>query len=258
MPLASLLPDAPWYVLVAVPFIVLAAYGVFGATGFGSSIIAVPMLAHGFPLTFAVPLATALDAGATSALFARVWRRADWTEFRQLMPAILIGIALGATLLVRLPREPALLGLGLFVTLYGLYLLLGPRSLRMAPSWLAWPLGVIGGLLSAVFGTGGPIYMVYLSARIHDKTVLRATSAVIVTVSVWIRVGVFVVTGLLLHAPLLVLAVAMLPVMALALKLGNRLHHALSGAGVFRLIALLLVGNGLSLIIPMWPLLRGV
>jgi uncharacterized membrane protein YfcA len=87
--------------------------------------------------------------------------------------------------------------------------------------------------------------------------VLRATSAVIVTVSVWIRVGVFVVTGLLVHTPLLVLAVAMLPVMMLALKLGNRLHHALSGTSVFRLIALLLAGNGLSLIARAWSLLRG-
>ena len=29
---------------------------VFGATGFGSSIISVPVLAHWFPLTFAVPV----------------------------------------------------------------------------------------------------------------------------------------------------------------------------------------------------------
>ena len=257
MPFAALLPDVSWYVLAAIPFIVLAAYTVFGATGFGSSIIAVPMLAHGLPLTFAVPLVTALDAGATSAQSARLWRLAAWPEIRRLMPPILVGIALGATLLVRLPREPALLGMGVFVTIYGVYLLAGARTLRTAPAWLAWPLGLAGGVVSVVFGTGGPIYMVFLSARIHDKSALRATSSVVVTVSVWIRVGVFVVTGLLLQAPLLVLAVAMLPVMWLGLKLGNRLHHALSGASVLRLIALMLAGNGLSLIVRALPLLRG-
>ena len=66
MPLAAWLPDAPWYVLAAIPFVIVAAYTVFGATGFGSSIIAVPMLAHWFPLTFAVPLVTALDFVSTA------------------------------------------------------------------------------------------------------------------------------------------------------------------------------------------------
>ena len=75
--------------------------------------------------------------------------------------------------------------------------------------------------------------------------------------SVWIRVGVFVATGLMLHAPLLMLALAMVPVMVLGLKLGNRLHHALSGTSVRRLIALLLTANGLSLIVRAWPLLQG-
>ncbi|HEX7565273.1 MAG TPA: hypothetical protein VF396_18805, partial [Bradyrhizobium sp.] len=88
---SNLLPNVPWYVLVAVPMIILAAYCVFGAIGFGTSIIAVPILAHSLPLTFAVPLVTALDAGATWALFGRLRRQADWLEFRRLMPAILIG-----------------------------------------------------------------------------------------------------------------------------------------------------------------------
>jgi uncharacterized membrane protein YfcA len=102
---SRLLPDVPWYVLVVVPMIVLAAYCVFGAIGFGSSIIAVPALAHGFPLKLAVQLVTARDAGTPSALSGRLGPQADWLGFRRLLPAILIGIALGATLLVRRPRR---------------------------------------------------------------------------------------------------------------------------------------------------------
>ena len=44
--------------------------------------------------------------------------------------------------------------------------------------------------------------MVGLQPRIHGKTVLRATSAVVVTVSVAIRAAVFVATGLFPHASL--------------------------------------------------------
>jgi len=124
----ALLPDAPWYVLAAVPLVIIAAYTVFGATGFGSSLISVPALAHFFPLTFVVPLVTALDVAAVANAGRRQWRHADFGEFLRILPAMLAGIAVGATLLVNLPRGPALLLLGIFVVVYGAYLLGGQRE----------------------------------------------------------------------------------------------------------------------------------
>jgi uncharacterized membrane protein YfcA len=256
MPFAAQLSEVPIHVLVAVPLIVLLGYTIFGATGFGSSIISGPGLAHFFPLTFTVPLVTTTDAFAATTTAFRLRRHVAWHEIRLLLPAMLIGITLGATLLLNLPPAPALLALGLFAASYGPYVLVGARKLRSAPSWLVWPIGVIGGVFSALFGTGGPVYIVYLSARIPDKAALRATSAIVVGISVWIRVGLFIATGLLLNTPLLVLVLALLPVMALGLWLGNRLHHALSGAGVLRLIAALLVGNGIALVVRAIGLIR--
>ncbi len=257
MPLSAWLPDAPWYALALVPFVVLAAYTVFGATGFGSSIITVPVLAHWFPLTFAVPLVTALDFVSTANAGARQWRRAEYREIGRLLPTVLVGIALGATLLVRVPRGALLLALGVFVVAYGLYALLGRREWRaVRPRW-ASPLGLFGGVFSVLFGTGGPVYMIYLSARIHDKTTLRATSSLLVMVSVFIRTGVFVATGLLLAAPVLVTAGVLLPLMFAGYHFGNRLHHALSRAGVMRLIAALLAVNGVSLVARAIAMLRG-
>ena len=248
MPTWLTLPEMPLYVLVAMPFIVLAAYTIFGATGFGSSIVAVPLYAHWFPLAFAVPLVTTMDVYAASSSVLRQRAHVAWPVFLRLLPAMLIGMAIGGTLLLKLSRTPAVFALGIFVTLYGSYVLSGARGLRQAPAWLVWPIGLVGGVFSALFGTGGPVYIVFLSARIHDKFALRATSALVVSVSVWIRFAMFVATGLLLDTSLLVLGVCLLPVMIMGLKLGNRLHQALSGAGVLRLIAGLLVVNGVSLV----------
>ena len=253
----ALLPDAPWYVLAAVPFVIVAAYAVFGATGFGSSLIAVPALAHFFPLTFAVPLVTALDVTAVANAGWRQWRQADMVEFRRILPAMLAGIAVGATMLVNLPRGPALLMLGIFVVIYGAYLLAGRRGWKaLRPGW-AWPLGLAGGVFSVLFGTGGPIFMIFLAARIHDKSALRATSSIVLTVSVTIRAVVFVATGLLAHAQILVFAALLLPAMLLGYFLGNRAHHALSRRSVIHLIAVLLVGNGVLLVVRALTLLRG-
>ena len=249
MPFSLSLPDVSTHVLFAVPLIVLLGYTIFGATGFGSSIISVPGLAHFFPLTFAVPLVTTVDAFAATSTAIR-WRRlVVWREVRILLPAMLIGIALGATLLLNLPRDPALLALGAFAVSYGSYILAGPRKLVRAPGWLVWPVGIAGGIFSALFGTGGPIYIVFLSARIDDKSALRATSAIVVGVSVWARLALFLGTGLLLDKHLLAMVPMLLPVMVLGLILGNRLHHALSRGGVLRLIAALLIANGIALIL---------
>jgi uncharacterized membrane protein YfcA len=257
MSLAALYPDVPWYVAVVIPLVVFGAYVVFGATGFGSSIISVPALAHWFPLTFAVPLITLIDCVSAGSASIRQRRHADLAECRRVIPAMLLGIAAGATLLVNLPRAAALLALGVFVSCYGVYLLVGQKQFRaMRPAW-AWPIGLVGGVFSVMFGTGGPLYMIYLSARIRDKTVLRATSSLIVAVSVFIRAGVFAATGLLLNAPLLVAFAQLLPLMFVGFALGNRAHFALSRAGVIKLIAGLLALNGVSLVVRSLAMLRG-
>ncbi|HKP65861.1 MAG TPA: sulfite exporter TauE/SafE family protein, partial [Casimicrobiaceae bacterium] len=121
MSFALPLPDMPVHVLVAVPLIVLLGYTIFGATGFGSSIISVPGLAHFFPLTFTVPLVTTTDAFAALTTAFRLRRYVAWREVVRLLPAMLVGIGIGATLLLNLPPGPALLALGLFATSYGAY-----------------------------------------------------------------------------------------------------------------------------------------
>ena len=241
--------ELPLHVQIAVPCIVLIGYTIFGATGFGSSIISVPGLAHFFPLTFTVPLITTTDAFAATSTALRLRRLVAWREVGRLLPSQLVGITLGATLLLNLPRAPALLALGVFAATYGAYVLTGARRLVRAPGWLAWPVGAVGGVFSALFGTGGPIYIVYLSARILDKAALRATAAIVVAISVWIRLVLFAATGLLLDPTLVAWVLMLLPVMVLGLWLGNRLHHALTGTGVLRLIAALLLGNGITLIV---------
>jgi uncharacterized membrane protein YfcA len=243
------LPDVPIAVLVASSLIMIVGYTIFGATGFGSSEISVPGLAHFFPLTFSVPLATVTDAVAATSTALRLRGAVAWPEFLRLAPAMLIGMAIGAKLLLGLPREPALLALGIFVSAYGAYVLIGPRALRNAPRWLAWPIGIVGGVFSVLFGTGGPIYMMFLAARVRDKATRRATATMVVGLGIWTRLLLFVATGLLVDAQLAALLVIMLPVAVLGLWLGNHLHHALTGAGVFRLIASLLVVNGVALIV---------
>src|SRR5688500_14618514 len=110
MPFA-LPPELTWPSLLIIVVAVTLAYLVFGATGFGSSVIAVPVVAHFLPLTFVVPLITAVDLGAVSNAMVRLWRLVAWREFLRLLGPAFIGIVVGSTILINLPRNVALLAL---------------------------------------------------------------------------------------------------------------------------------------------------
>src|SRR5206468_1325604 len=111
----------------------------------------------------------------------------------------------------------------------------------------AWPAGFCGGVFSALFGTGGPIYVSYLSARLEGKAALRATASLMVGFSVVLRTAAFAVSGILLDSKLLLASAVLLPVMLIGLWLGNRLHDRLTRGGLLKVIAILLCGNGVLL-----------
>jgi uncharacterized protein len=247
--LPSLPADLTWQALLLIALAVSVGYLSFGATGFGASIISVPTAAHVLPLTFVVPMITTIDCIASINALTRQWRFVAWREVRHLLAPMLIGIAIGLTLLVNLPRNVALLALGIFVSLYAVYTLSGVRQWREIPPLWAIPFGLVGGVFSALFGTGGPIYMVFLSSRITDKAALRATSTVMVGLSVVIRAVLFAATGMLLQQGLLLMVALMVPLMLIGYAIGSRVHTRISSAAVRTWISWLLLANGLLLIV---------
>ena len=86
--------------------ILLLAYFLRGITGFGSGLIAIPLLAHFLPLTFVVPMVLVLDFAASIVLSSHTRLLVRWDEIRWLLPTSIFGIVVGSALLVSLPREP--------------------------------------------------------------------------------------------------------------------------------------------------------
>jgi hypothetical protein len=123
-----------------------------------------------------------------------------------------VGLALGVTLLVRLPRKATIAALGLFVCVYALHVMLrrGPAR-RLSRCWAA-PAGILGGIVGALFGMGGPPYVVYLTGRIPDPAAQRATISQMVIVNVGLRVVTFALAGLLVSRTLWIAVMLLLPV----------------------------------------------
>jgi uncharacterized protein len=235
--------------LIAVALVILVGYTIFGATGFGASPITIPVLAHVLPLPFVLSLAAVLDLSSGLALGFHTRRQADTRELLMLVPFTLVGLALGVTLLVRLPRAATLLALGLFVCGYALYVMLGRRTERRLSRRWAAPAGALGGIIGALFGMGGPPYVVYITGRIPDPAVQRATISQMVIVNVGLRVVAFGVAGLLTSRTLWLAVMLLLPIAWAGVWVGNRVHGRVPPATMAGMIGAALFLTGAALIV---------
>lgn len=235
----------PWAWALAVG-IVAIAYLVRGITGFGSALVAVPSLALLAPLSRVVPVIALLDHLAAWSQGYRYRRAVLWRELIPLLPFTLLGVLGGRWLIVQLDTEALTGALGVFVLAYAIYQLLPVPDLR-APRSVALPLGLLGGLIGTLFGTGGAFYVIYYQLRGLPKGAFRATISATLVIDSSLRVLAFISLGLFDREALLGVAV-LLPVGVLGLYLGAHMHTRLSQATFLRMISVLLLVSGALLL----------
>lgn len=234
--------------IAAMAAILLAAYVIRGITGFGSGLISVPLLALFLPLQFVVPLVLLLDFTASIVIGGFNFRRVQWNEIGVLIPFGVVGVILGTTLLVNLPAEPMLLALAGFVFIFAMRSVLNIHGDKPASRAWAAPAALTGGTVGALFGTGGPPYVIYLTHRIRDKSDLRATFSALFFTEGATRIVSFLLAGLLLSAKVWVAYLVALPLVLGALYLGGRVHVGLSATQMTRLVGILLLVSSVSLL----------
>ncbi|MDB5866838.1 MAG: permease [Betaproteobacteria bacterium] len=238
----------PIEVLVFAPLIVLTAYVIFGISGFGSTLIAVPLLVQLYPIKFVIPMIVTLDCIGAISMGLRLRADVNKTELVPLLPFLAIGLLIGAFLLLKLPAELLLGALGVIVVGYGLLYASGRQPRFRVGRWAAPPVGIFAGTTSSMFGVGGPIYVMYLAARGSSPEQIRATVPVIFIFTTIARIAIFSVAGLF-TLEVLYTAAALLPVMALGMWLGHHLNLSMSREQLVRIIGTLLVASGAALMI---------
>lgn len=220
----------------------------FGLTGFGSALVTMPLATHFVPLQFALALYALCDLSSALRVGFENPKGAVKAEWTRLVPMILLGTALGVTLLVNLPRAAGMAALGAFVFGYALYSLFRHESRNVIPSGWAWPAGLAGGITSSLFGAGGPPYAIYLSQRGLTKEQFRATMGFTTLTSISVRVAAFLLTGLLLEPRVWLVALGAVPAAMLGIALARRLFFRISREQLLRMVAVVLLVTGASLV----------
>lgn len=241
-----MLPDLPLALLA--PLVVLAAYTVYGISGFGSALVSIPLLAHLLPLQTVVPMVLLLDFSAALLMGATLRGEVARDELRTVLPGIVIGVVAGVVLLSRAPGESLLIPLGVFVAGFSaLNLIRRGRAVRFARPW-GYVAGLLGGLLGALFGVGGPMYATYFAGRLDDPSRVRATLSVVFSVSTALRIALLLAVGLLLRKDVWIGAAALLPFVFVGTRIGRNLHGRVSPPVLVRVLNGLLLASGLSLV----------
>jgi uncharacterized membrane protein YfcA len=222
---------------------------IFGVTGFGSALVTIPLATQLVPLKFALALFAVVDLCCAFSVGLENPKNAVKREWTRLVPMILVGTALGVTVLVNLPRAAGMLLLGAFIVSYALYSLLRRAPMKVIDSRWAWLAGLCGGITSTLFGAGGPPYAIYLSQRGLTKEQFRATMGLATMCSISIRVAVFFITGMLLVPAVWMAALFAVPAALLGLFFAKKIFHRVSREMVLRAVAVILLLSGSALIL---------
>lgn len=224
------------------------AYIVFGVAGFGTALVAGPLLILCLPLSKIIPLLVLLDFVAAFGNWLPARRDVARAELLRLLPCMALGCLVGVVFLLNLKSDVLLLMMGIFISAYAIYsLAVKARPRQVAAGW-AIPAGTVGGLFGALFGSGGFLYALYLNARL-PKEAARATQSALISCSTVVRLTLFVMAGVYADGALLLLAVCLLPAMALGLWTGRRLTRKLSREAFVRLVTWLVLTSGIALIV---------
>lgn len=156
--------------------VIFIGYFVLGITGFGSALIIIPLLAWQWPLTLIVPLVLMTDIPTSLFHTGLNFRQVAWRELPRLLPSVMAG-AIAGIVLINVTSGHWLLGvLGLYVTWIGL------RGFRRSEVMIQATgavhqnaAGFLMGMVETMFGTAGPIVMMWLTRRLPNPHELRAT-----------------------------------------------------------------------------------
>jgi uncharacterized protein len=233
--------------------VLLGAFAVRSAAGFGAGLIAIPMLALILPVSTAVSVATVFTTLSSVQQVSREWRQIAWRQFILIFFYSMIGVGLGLYFITILDADVMRRCLGIFMIGYSLHALWAAGTVRLLPSrWhgvLGAGVGIVGGLLSALFGAGaGPIYVVYFDILRLEKAVFRATMSAVVLLGGAARIAGYGSYGFYGSSTIALMAIG-LPLVIVGSWLGDRVVHRLSARSFSRLVAAVMLLGGIVLLV---------
>lgn len=222
---AEAIADLGWAGLAAIFGSLLFGGILKGITGIGAAIVSVPVMAALTDLRLAV-LVTVLPNLFTNLRQAVQYRdaRSRGDFMLPFLATVSLGVVIGTHLLVHLPERLLEFLVAGMVLAFVAFRLARPEW-QMAPAAarrLAWPVGLISGVLQGATGIAGPPVIAYLNAMRPSREAFLGTIAIVFLVFSTMQLVTLASLGML-GAGLVLLGAGALGVLLMGMEIGARI-----------------------------------
>lgn len=214
-----------------------------GLSGFGFSILAVPLITLFIAPKTAVPILMLYSIIINLVVLYSARKEIDLKKIWLLLLAGIIGLPFGARLLVSLDGNILKIGIGILILIFGTLLLLGYRKELKHEKIAMIPIGIISGLLSGSISISGPPIIIFLANKQLGKHSFRGNLALYFFLLNIFTIPVFWLNGLFTKE-VISHSVTFLPGLLVGVIAGNLLSHKVQEQHFkkFTLILLLIMG----------------
>lgn len=233
------------YYLIAL--IMFAGAFLQGITGFGSGLVAIPLLSLLIPLTMLTPMVSLINV--TLAVYL-AWLLRHYLTLRRWAPLFITGVlgTLGGNFaLAYLPLTALQLGMAVFVIATGLLFWFGVQLKLPTRTPQQASVGLLSGFANGALTLGGPPVVLFLTANRLGRSEFRATLAIFFLALGLTNVISFGFQGRYATVDLHALTMLILGALLGAYG-GHRLSGTLSETNFRRLTLLLVISAGLIVI----------
>jgi hypothetical protein len=228
--------------------IVFGAIFVQSVSGFGLALVSMPLLALVIDLHTAAPLVALISVVAEIIILIHYREALDLRSVARFALASILGVPVGVLFLAQVDQAIVLPLLGIIVLGYALYALLGPRLPELRSVHWAHGLGFIAGVLGGAYNMPGPAVVIYANCRGWPPAQFKSNLQGFFVLTSVLILGAHVVAGHVTPDVLRDFALT-LPAILLGALTGFALDRRLNPLVFRRVVQVMLIGIGLSLIL---------
>jgi uncharacterized membrane protein YfcA len=237
----------PFYISI----IFLLAGFIQGMTGFGSALVAIPLLSLCLDMKSAVPLCTVNSVVITIFLALRLKKHLDLKKIFPLCVAAIPGMFVGITVLKKVSSNELSIGLGSLLVAYSCYsLLVRIRQRHLHPLW-AYLAGFFSGAIGSAFSAGGPPAIIYATLNDWNKDEMKATLTGFFLFNSSLNATAHAISGMT-TTMVMTLFLCSAPCVLLGTVLGSLCYGRMERGVYLRAILTFLIVMGAMMIITAW------
>lgn len=228
--------------------VILLGHLVKSVSGFGATLVSMPILANFVNLKILVPLFGLFEVYSGIIVIRKSKHIYSNRMTRLIIAGLLVGTFIGSRLFVNIDTEVLKKYFALLVGLFATYnIFFSKMSLKKIDADWSILAGFLGGLSGALFGLNGPPVVVFYTSQVTDRKMIRnSLFAVFLIDSLW-KTILYIENGVITFR-LFTLSLLFLPFIFLGLKLGKKIHLKISDNIFKKIVGVILLVSSLVLV----------